>query len=426
VHGSSFPGIQTSDGVSKEETMNGKRILILGGGVGGIVTANTLQGLLDSKHTITVVDRQVQNVYAPSLIWVMVGWRRPEQITRDLRYLVRPEVEVVEAAAQEIDLDGQKVKTNGSDLPYDYLVLALGANLAPDAMPGFAETAHTPYDLEGAAGLWSALQKFEGGRVAVAVSSMPYKCPAAPYETAMLLDDHLRRHGIRDRCQVEIYTPEVLPMGVAGPAMGNAVVSMLDSKDIRFNPQLTLTHIDPEANELAFSNHEPAPFDLLAGVPPHRPPQVVKNSALSNEAGWALVNKRTMQTTVENVYAIGDVTAVTLANGMALPKAGVFADGQAQTVARRIADDIHKNGQQAEFDGLGFCWIESGAGSAGFASGEFYSEPNPLVPLPRSGRMWHWGKILFEKYWLNKGLTRQVSKLGLEIGSRLLGIPTSL
>jgi sulfide:quinone oxidoreductase len=242
----------------------------------------------------------------------------------------------------------------------------------------------------------------------------------------MLLDDHLRRHGLRDRCQVEIYTPEVLPMGVAGPAMGNAVVSMLDSKDIRFNPQLTLTHIDPEANELVFSGREPAPFDLLAGVPPHRPPQVVKNTALSNEAGWALVNKRTMQTTVENVYAIGDVTAVTLANGMALPKAGVFADGQAQTVAHRIADDIHKNGQQAEFDGLGFCWIESGAGSAGFASGEFYSEPNPLVPLPRSGRMWHWGKILFEKYWLNKGLTRQVSKLGLEIGSRLLGIPTSL
>lgn len=398
----------------------------MGGGVGGIVTANTLQGLLDSQHTITVVDRQVQYVYAPSLIWVMVGWRRPEQITRDLHYLVRPEVEIIEAAAQEIDLDGQKVKTSDRDLPYDYLVLALGATLAPEVMPGFAEAAHTPYDLEGAKGLWSAIQRFGGGRVAIAISSMPYKCPAAPYETAMLLDDYLRRRGIRDRCQVEIYTPEVLPMGVAGPDMGKAVVSMLDSKGIRFNPKLTLTRIDTQANELVFSDREPAPFDFLAGVPPHRPPQVVKNSALSNEAGWVLVNKRTLQTTYENVYAIGDVTAVTLANGMALPKAGVFAEGQAQTVAHRIAADIHKTGQQAEFDGLGFCWIESGGGSAGFASGEFYTEPNPLVPLPRSGRMWHWGKILFEKYWLNKGLTGQVSKLGLEIGSRLLGIPASL
>jgi sulfide:quinone oxidoreductase len=406
--------------------MNGKRILILGGGVGGIVTANALQGLLGSEHTITVVDRQVQYVYAPSLIWVMVGLRRPEQITRDLRYLVRTEVKVVEAAAQEIDLDGQKVKTNSGDLPYDYLVVALGANLAPDALPGFAETAHTPYDLDGATGLWSALQKFEGGRVAVAISSMPYKCPAAPYETAMLLEDNLRRRGIRDRCQVEIFTPETLPMGVAGPAMGKAVVSMLDSKGIRFNPQLTLTHVDAEAKELVFSGREPAPFDFLAGIPPHRPPQVVKNSALSNEAGWVLVNKRTMQTTYENVYAIGDVTAITLANGMALPKAAVFAEGQALAVAHRIAADVQKTSQQAEFDGLGFCWIESGSGSAGFASGEFYTEPDPLVPLPRSGRMWHLGKILFEKYWLSRGLTRQAARLGLNVGSRLLGIPAFL
>jgi len=189
---------------------------------------------------------------------------------------------------------------------------------------------------------------------------------------------------------------------------------------------LTLTSIDNQTNELIFSNHEPAPFDLLAGVPPHRAPQMVKESTLSNDAGWVPVNKRTLQTTIENVYAIGDVTAVTLANGMALPKAGVFAEGQAQSVAHRIAAEIQKGGQQAEYDGLGYCWIESGGGSAGFASGEFYAEPHPLVPLPRSGRMWHWGKILFERYWLNKGLTRQVSKLGLEIGSRLLGLPASL
>ena len=318
------------------------------------------------------------------------------------------------------------MKTSSGDLAYDYLVLALGAALAPEIMPGFADAAYTPYDFEGAKRLWSALQQFEGGRVAVAVSSMPYKCPAAPYETAMLLDDYLRRRGIRDRCQVEIYTPEVLPMGVAGVAMGQAVVDMLRAKDIHFNPELTLTSIDAQTNELIFSNHEPAPFDLLAGVPPHRAPQLVKESALSSDAGWVPVNRRTLQTTIENVYAVGDVAAVTLANGMALPKAGVFAEGQAQTVAHRIAADIQKASQQAEYDGLGYCWIESGGGSADFASGEFYTEPHPSVPLPRSGRMWHWGKILFERYWLNKGLTRQVSKLGLEIGSRLLGIPASL
>jgi sulfide:quinone oxidoreductase len=215
-------------------------------------------------------------------------------------------------------------------------------------------------------------------------------------------------------------------MGVAGPAMGQAVVGMLEAKGIRFNPNLDLTHIDPERNELVFSSREPAPFDLLAGVPPHRPPQVVQQSTLANETGWVPVNRRTLQTSHENVYAIGDVTAVTLANGKPLPKAAVFAEGQARAVARSIADEVQGIGAQAEFDGVGFCWIETGGGSAGFASGEFYAEPDPVVPLPHSGRMWHWGKILFEKYWMREGVTRGVSRLLLNLGSKVLNIPASL
>jgi sulfide:quinone oxidoreductase len=152
----------------------------------------------------------------------------------------------------------------------------------------------------------------------------------------------------------------------------------------------------------------------------------VRESALANKAGWVAVDKQTLQTSYENVYAIGDVTAVKLANGMALPKAGIFAEGQALTVARRIVEEIRGVEVKAEFDGLGFCWIETGGGSAGFASGEFYAEPDPVVPLPRSGRMWHWGKILFEKYWLGEGFSRQVSRLGLTAAAKILGIPVSV
>lgn len=406
--------------------MAGKTILILGGGVGGIATANALRRQLPSEHRVVVVDKQPDYVFTPSLLWVMVGWRRPEQITKSLHRLVQPGVEVVVAEGQEIDLEGQRVKTSVGDLAYDYLVIATGASLAADVIPGFSEAAHTPYDLAGASEIWPALQRFDGGRVAVLVTAMPYKCPAAPYETALLLDDYLRQQSIRDRCEVEVFTPEVLPMGVAGPPMGQAVVGMLETKGIRFNPQLKPTHIDVERKEIIFSNHEPTPFDLLAGVPPHTTPPVVKESPLANEAGWVPVDKRTLQTSYENVYAIGDVTSITLANGMTLPKAGVFADGQALAVARRIADEIRGVGAQAEFDGLGFCWIETGGGSAGFASGEFYAEPDPMVPLPRSGRMWHWGKILFEKYWLGDGITRQASRLGLNLAGKVLSVPVSL
>ena len=406
--------------------MNGTTTLILGSGVGGIVSANALRKRLGTEHRIVVVDKQSEHVFTPSLLWVMVGWRQPSRITKDLRRMLRPGVELLQAEVQEIDPAGQRVRTSDGELAYDHLVVALGAELTPDAMPGFGEAAHTPYDLDGSIGLRSALGGFEGGRVAVLVSATPYKCPAAPYETALLLEDHFRARGIRDRVEIQVYTPEAAPMGVAGPGMGRAVVAMLEAKGITFNPKLKPTHIDPGKKELVFDNREPAAFDLLAGVPPHKAPRAVRESPLANKAGWVPVDRRTLKTGYDNVYAIGDVAAVTLANGKPLPKAGVFAHGEAETVARRTAEEIQGTVTQAQFDGAGYCWIETGSGSAGFASGEFYAEPNPVVPLPRSGRMWHWGKVLFERYWLDEGITREAARLGLNLGSRLFGIPASL
>ncbi len=406
--------------------MKGKTILILGGGVGGIVTANSLRAKLPPEHRIIVVEKNTMYLYTPSLLWVMVGWRRPEQITKSLSKLLSSGIEVVQAEVQVIDPDAQLVTTNNGNLGYDYLVVALGASLAPDTFPGFSEAALSPYDLDGAIDLWSSLQTFSGGRVAVLVSSTPYKCPAAPYETALLIDDSLRKRGIRENCEIEVYTPEVLPMGVAGTAMGKAVVNMLDSKGIQFNPRLKPIEIDPLRKELHFADQEIIPFDLLAGVPPHKPTRAVEQSSLSNESGWIPVNKRTLQTNQENVYAIGDIAAITLTNGKPLPKAGVFAEGHAHTVAGRIAEEIQGKASQIEFDGLGFCWIETGSGSAGFASGEFYAEPDPIVPLPQSGRMWHWGKVLFEKYWLGEAFSRGISRQMLIVGAKLMGMDISL
>ncbi len=406
--------------------MNGKTILILGGGVGGIVTANALRAKLPTEHRIIVIEKNTEYLFTPSLLWVMVGWRRPGQISKSLHRLLHQGVEVVQAEVRAIDPGSQQVVTSSGKLDYDYLVVALGAALAPETFPGFSEAAQTPYDLEGAVDLWTSLQSFEGGRLAVLVSSLPYKCPAAPYETALLIDDYLRKRGIRERCELDVYTPELLPMGVAGTAMGKAVVGMLESNGIRFNPQLKPKEIDPLRKELHFENHGSSPFDLLAGVPPHVPAQAVKESTLSNDSGWIPVNKLTLQTNQENVYAIGDTAAITLTNGKPLPKAGVFAEGQALTVAQRISMEVHGLTANTEFDGLGFCWIETGSGSAGFASGEFYAEPDPIVPLPRSGRMWHWGKVLFEKYWMGEGISRGLSRQMLIIGAKFLGFHVSI
>ncbi len=406
--------------------MRGKTILILGGGVGGIVTANALRESLASEHRIVVVDKRAEYIFTPSLLWVMTGWRQPDQITKDLRHMLQFGIEVVQAEVQEIDPERAIVRANGDDLAYDYLVVTLGADLAPEVMPGYVETAYNFFDLEGTTKLWSALQRFEGGRVAVLVSAMPFKCPAAPYEAAMLIEDVLRRRGIRDRCQVRVFTPEPQPMLVAGPDMGVSVVGMLATKNIGFHPNLSLDHIDAVRQTLVFKNGRQESFDLLAAVPPHRPPTVVKESSLANEAGWVTVDKHTLQTHFENVYAIGDVTASILNNGLPLPKAGTFAHAETEAVAARIIAEIGGSVPQAEFDGVGYCWIEAGSGSAGFASGQFYAEPNPVVGQPRSGRLWHWGKVMFESYWMNEGFRRNLARSGLNLGSKVFGIPASL
>ncbi len=396
-------------------------VVVLGGGVGGLVAANELRRRLGDRHRVVLVEKNRDFVFAPSLLWLMVGSRSPGQITKGLSRLVHPGVELVQAEVMEIDAAGSKVATSAGTLEYDALVVSLGAALAPEAMPGYTEAAHNFFDLDGATGLAHALQEFKGGRLIVAVSSLPYKCPAAPYEAAFLLEDAMRRRGLRERTRIEVFTPEPQPMPVAGPVLGQAVTELMAQRDIDFHSNRPLASIDPERRALVFQDGAREEFDLLAGVPPHRAPQAVKGSALANEAGWVPVDKHTMRTRFENVYALGDATTITLSNGKPLPKAGVFAHAEALAVARSLAAQL-SGGSGEEFDGAGFCWMELGRGQAAFAAGNFYAEPDPSVDLKPPGSLMHRGKVLFEKYWLGDGLVRSLSAFGLRVGGRWLGL----
>jgi sulfide:quinone oxidoreductase len=160
--------------------MIAKTVLVLGGGVGGLVATDHLRRLLPSEHRIVLVERSTQHAFAPSFLWVMTGDRKPWQITRSLAQMVRPGVEVIQAEVKRIDVSAQRVATSLRDLSYDYLIVALGTDLAPETIPGLTEASHTFYTLEGASRLHEALERFTGGKVAVVVSSLPYKCPGAP------------------------------------------------------------------------------------------------------------------------------------------------------------------------------------------------------------------------------------------------------
>ena len=386
--------------------MAGKTIVVLGGGVGGLVASNELRKRLGREHRIVLVDRDTRHIFAPSFTWLMLGWRTPPQIIRDLSLLRKKGIEYVNAEALEIDTENRIVRTTAGDFAYDHLVIALGAEYNPHGIPGLVETACTPYSLEGAVELREALNGFAGGKVAVVISALPFKCPAAPYETALLLEYAFRQRGIRDKVDLRVFTPETLPMPVAGTEVGTAVKRFLDERGVGFQPQHKLSSVDPGKKEITFENGQEAAFDLLVAVPPHRSPEVVRKSALANEAGWISVDRRTLKTEFDNVYALGDVVSISLPGRyrpdapLPLPKAGVFAHFQASTVAHNIASEIKGGTSRKEFGGKGYCFLETGYGMAGYGSGNFYGEPQPAVTFGRPNRLWRFAKVLFEKWWL--------------------------
>jgi len=380
--------------------MAGNTVVILGGGTGGIVAAHRLRRELAPADRVVVVERRPVYRFAPSFLWVLTGDRRPEQISADTTRLRRRGIELVEAEARSLDTGAGRVETSAGPVPYDRLVIALGTDLAPDLLPGFAESALSVYTLEGATAAGLALDRFAGGRVVVLVSRLPYKCPAAPYETALLTEALLRRRGVRAGSSIDVYTPEPFPMPTAGPELGGAVRGILESRGIGFHPERTVERIEPGARELVLTDGDRVPFDLLLGIPPHRAPAASGESALAGETGFVPVDPATLATRVDGVFAIGDAASIPIAGGKLLPKAGVFAHGQAEQVARRIAAELRGETPTAVFDGRGGCFLELGDGRAAYASGDFYAQQGPEVRLRRPGRRWHLAKVAFERYWL--------------------------
>jgi sulfide:quinone oxidoreductase len=381
-------------------TTASQTILILGGGVGGVTTAVLLRERLGDAHRIVLVEREATYVFAPSLLWLLTGERAPEAISRSMERLKGRGVEVVRGEVEAIDPASRSVTVSGKVIAADWLVVTLGADLAPEAVSGLAEAGHNLYTLAGATAFRDAFARFEGGRIALLTATPAYKCPAAPYEAAMLIEAALRKRGLRERTQVDLYTAEPGPMGVTGPENSAAVRQMVEQHGVTYHPEHVTVRAEPGG--VHFTNGTDAAFDLLGYVPPHRPPRVVAASALAGEGGWVAVNRETMETAFPNVFAIGDVTSIPLAMGKPLPRAGVFAHAQAEAVVKTIGRAITGRGKAGTLDGHGECFIETGDSKAGFGKGNFYAEPRPQIAMSMPGWHWHAGKVAFEKYWLRR------------------------
>ena len=383
--------------------MNGNKVLILGGGSGGLAVAGRLKELLGDKISVTVIDKQRSFVLGFSLLRIMTGEKSEQEVTVPKEKVSQKGIKFINTEVNGIDVKNGIVHTSQGEFEYDYLIIALGAELAPEKIPGF-ESAFHMYTLEDAKKLRDALSSFRGGSIKLIIPSIPFKCPPAPYEAAMLIDDYLRRKGLRKKSDIQISTAEPQPMPITGPEIGNTVVSMLNEKGIGFHNNTKVSSIDGSSKHIVFENSSREEYDLLIAIPPHTSPKVVRESSgdLADAAsGWIPVDPKNMHTKHDRVYAIGDVASVKLPSGMMLPKAATFAFGQAEIVAFNIASLVLGT-ETRSWDGFGECFIETGSGNAGYGSGSFYSSPKPVINLQMPSKELRERKDAWGNYWTKR------------------------
>ncbi len=374
----------------------------MGGGFGGLTAATSLRSKLGPENEIVIVDRKDSFFMGLAKLWVLTGQRAPEEGKRARSLLEKKGVKFVRAEVNKISLEQRSVSTSTGTLSYDYLVIALGADLAPDLVPGFWEAALNLYDLDQVLRINLELSGLTRGRLVVLISSTPFKCPPAPYEATLLMDEILRKRGVRDDVQLDVYTAEPMPIPIAGPANSAKLQGWLKDRGVSLHTNHKPVRIDAEHREVIFENGAKAGFDLLVAVPPHRCPRVVRDAGLADASGWVPVNPRTLKTDRDGVYAVGDITAVKLPNGLMLPKAGIFAEAEANVVAEEIAAEVEGGLALAGFDGKGSCYMETGGGQATIVQVDFFASPSPKVDLGEPSAQWLKEKHDFEEVRLRK------------------------
>jgi sulfide:quinone oxidoreductase len=286
------------------------------------------------------------------------------------------------------------VKTGSSDFTYDFLVVALGADLAPEAIPGFAEGGYEFYSLQGAKTLYPVIDDFSSGTILISIFAKPYKCPPAPYEAALQLDDFFASRGVRASINIKVLIPGPTPLPVAMDASAK-IEKLLADRNIELFKKHKVVSIDPDGRTTMIADREPMPYDLFLGVPIHVPPKVVRESALG-EKGWITVSKANLETNFENVYAVGDVTNIPVGE-FAVPKAGAFAEDAASVVVSDICNKIKNQSNRVKFDAVGTCYMEVGAGSVAELNANFLGGAEPQVTLNGPSAHFRRNKVSFGK-----------------------------
>jgi sulfide:quinone oxidoreductase len=376
-----------------------QRILILGGGVGGTLTANLLVKKLRSRidrgeAEIVVVDATGQHVYQPGFMYIAMGGERASNLSRPERSLLDKRVNLVIGQVDRIDEATQTVAlSNGLTLVYDQLVIASGSRIVPEEIEHFDTEAEHFYTADAAEKLRLALDAFDGGRIVIGIAGMPYKCPPAPLEVAFLIEAELRERGLRDRSSIDFCSP--IGRAFTIETVSEMATPIFEEKGIEVHTFFNVEAIDPERKVVLSLEGEELPYDLLILVPPHKGQQFLMDSGLApTPGGWLPTDRHSLLVGERpNVYALGDAT------DLPLSKAGSTAHFEAPVVAERVAAAVEGRepvGKHVDYEGKVMCFFEIGDGKGTLLQFDYDHPPRP----PKPNKFWHLGKIVFNKtYW---------------------------
>ena len=385
-----------------------KRLLVLGAGTAGTMAVNKLRPLLPrDEWSITVVDAHAEHYYQPGYLFIPFGIYRPEEVVKPKARFIPSGVDLVMGEIDRVAADENKVfLMDGTELPYDYLIIATGTSPRPDETPGMADdmggSVHEFYSYPGAVALADKLRTWEGGRMVVHITEMPIKCPVAPLEFTFLADAFFEEQGMRDKVEIVYVTP--LEGAFTKPVASKYLGDMLEKRHITLEGDFMIESVDHEAKKLISFDEREVPYDLLVTIPLNMGADFIERSGLGDDLNYVEVDKETLLSDkYDNIFAIGD------ASNIPASKAGSVAHFAMDLFPQNFLRHINGLKMTELFDGHANCFIETGHGKGLLIDFNYETEPlTGKYPLPGVGpfsllketEMNHWGKVMFRwMYW---------------------------
>jgi sulfide:quinone oxidoreductase len=395
-------------------------IVILGAGLGGTLMAYELKEQLREGDWLTVVGQGRTYHFVPSNPWIAVDWRKREQIEVDLApVFARKDIEFVTCGAKKVSPKENRIElSDGRSLPYDYLIVATGPELAFDEIEGLGPNAHTQSicHVDHATKANEAFEAFTRNPGPIVVgAAQGASCFGPAYEFAFILDTELRRRKIRDRVPMTFVTPEpyIGHLGLDGVGDTKSLLeSELRNRHIKWITNARIAKIEQgkmaveEVNDDATvkTRHELS-FSYSMILPAFRGVAAVRGvEGLSNPRGFVLADKMQRNPTFQNIFSIGVCVAIPPVGKTPLPvgvpKTGFMIESMVTATALNIGALLRGKPATYEPTWNAVCLADFGDGGVAFIA-------QPEIP-PRNvnwsaqGKWVHYAKVAFEKFFLMK------------------------